>query len=590
VSGGRIWTDRCTREAPLARQAIRSALWLLAAGAYALGAVYSVRFAAVGPAPLSWSDLRLATMVLAAKVVRAAVWDLVHLMPIGALVLLAVPRRGRARWGFLPLGVLGALVLAAVVVALERPHPHFWPGPVELLLPLAGCLLAALVTARLTGGRSVVRTTAELCGVTVLAAVALAVLVLALAQDHPLDLEPAHPTTADRRRLYQTLTAHNPAALPAGKTATLRLSAEDLDLLAAWAMAFTGGVAKATLDPGPDELTWRSSARIPLTGRFLNVVLRTGVALDPTLSLDPRELKVGSVAAGPWSRWLLSALVRSTLRDDPRAERALAPLRDIQVDTDGVRVTYGHGSLPGTLVGELIHGERAQEDLRAEVRAQVQHLLGQGTYPTGDRRFVASLERAFAFARERSAGGKAVLENRAAVVALGILIGSRHVERLVGPVLEPADRSRARTRLAGTTLRGRTDWPQHFWVSGSLTVLATDTVSAQGGVLKEELDAVGEEGFSFGDLLADRAGTAFATEATRDEDSARSVQERLARGIRVDDVFPPAADLPEGLRDRDLQTRYGGVGGAGYRAVLAEMDRRLSRCSLLNPSSASSRP
>jgi hypothetical protein len=115
-------------------------------------------------------------------------------------------------------------------------------------------------------------------------------------------------------------------------------------------------------------------------------------------------------------------------------------------------------------------------------------------------------------------------------------------------------------------------------------------MSDQVGVLKEELDADGGSGFSFADLLADRSGTAFAVAATRDEEAARAVQERLSHGFRVDDVFPPAADLPEGLPDREFQSRYGGVGGAQYQKVVAELDRRLSRCALLNPTSARTAP
>jgi hypothetical protein len=78
--------------------------------------------------------------------------------------------------------------------------------------------------------------------------------------------------------------------------------------------------------------------------------------------------------------------------------------------------------------------------------------------------------------------------------------------------------------------------------------------------------------------MADRAGTRFAERATRGEASARAVQERVAAGFRVDDFFPSAADLPEGIPDAELQSRYGGVGGDTYRTLDTEIDRRLSAC------------
>jgi len=104
------------------------------------------------------------------------------------------------------------------------------------------------------------------------------------------------------------------------------------------------------------------------------------------------------------------------------------------------------------------------------------------------------------------------------------------------------------------------------------------TASDAAGLLKEELDADGGSGFSFGDLLADRAGVTFASRATRDEASARALQDRLAAGFRVADYFPPADDLPEGIPDEELQSRYGGVGGPGYLALIEEMERRLVAC------------
>jgi hypothetical protein len=61
------------------------------------------------------------------------------------------------------------------------------------------------------------------------------------------------------------------------------------------------------------------------------------------------------------------------------------------------------------------------------------------------------------------------------------------------------------------------------------------------------VDAGGGSGFSFGDLLADWIGTTFAIPATRDAATARTFQERLAAGFRVDDFFSEAADLPENI-------------------------------------------
>jgi hypothetical protein len=217
--------------------------------------------------------------------------------------------------------------------------------------------------------------------------------------------------------------------------------------------------------------------------------------------------------------------------------------------------------------------------MRGAVYDQVDRLLlVLAKAPQGDARFGAALEGAFALARDRSFGGSAVEENRAALLALGIVLGHPRLARAVGDKLDEerddlADRLRRRT-----TLRGRADWTRHFVVSAALTVVSAVAPSDAAGLLKEEMDVDGGSGFSFADLLADRAGTTFAEVATRDEATAAAVQERLAGGFWVDEFFPAADGLPEGISDGELQSRYGGVGGPLYRRTADEVERRLATC------------
>jgi hypothetical protein len=216
--------------------------------------------------------------------------------------------------------------------------------------------------------------------------------------------------------------------------------------------------------------------------------------------------------------------------------------------------------------------------MRVAVKSQVERLLRAAPHlPDGEPRLGAAVEVAFAWARERSATSSPVLENRAAILALGILLGHPQVATLVGPVVEQRDWPRA-APLARATLRGRNDWTKHFFVSAALTVLSAQAPSDAIGLFKEELDAGGGSGFSFGDLMADRAGTTFALLATGDDPAARAIQERLGGGFRVDDFFPEAADLPEDILAAELEGRYGGVGGRLFRQYAEEVERRLWSC------------
>jgi hypothetical protein len=98
-------------------------------------------------------------------------------------------------------------------------------------------------------------------------------------------------------------------------------------------------------------------------------------------------------------------------------------------------------------------------------------------------------------------------------------------------------------------------------------------------VLKEELDTAADgSGFSFADLLVDRAGTMFAVRATRDEAAARTMQEYFRPGFRLEEICPRADGLPEGVSETDLRSRYGGRDGEGYRRLLEEIERRIAAC------------
>ena len=97
------------------------------------------------------------------------------------------------------------------------------------------------------------------------------------------------------------------------------------------------------------------------------------------------------------------------------------------------------------------------------------------------------------------------------------------------------------------------------------------------GLLKEELDAGhGGSGFSFADLMADRAGTEFARTAMRDRDSAIALQTWVLNEQNdLNQLMPAADDLPEGLSDAELQDRFDGVNGRRYADMLQDMEKRL---------------
>jgi hypothetical protein len=59
------------------------------------------------------------------------------------------------------------------------------------------------------------------------------------------------------------------------------------------------------------------------------------------------------------------------------------------------------------------------------------------------------------------------------------------------------------------------------------------------------------------------------------------MQSRIIGSLSVEEVFPPASDLPESISDSQLQLDYGGVNGRKYLEIVKEIERRLVECSAL---------
>lgn len=223
--------------------------------------------------------------------------------------------------------------------------------------------------------------------------------------------------------------------------------------------------------------------------------------------------------------------------------------------------------------------------LEAATRHNLERLADVATSPTrGDERLSLLVETAFAQAREQTDAGGVVLQNRAATLALAIVVGHHGLARSAG--IDDAELIRRASAARGNaSFRGRSDWANHYFVSAGLVVLENSFFSDSAGIVKELLDSDvddGGSGFSFADLLADRAGVRFAQAATRDEGSGLVMQAQIERGFTVENFFPPAADLPEGLTNEEFKAKYVGAGAPPYQEVVHEIDKRLLQCPGLN--------
>jgi hypothetical protein len=246
------------------------------------------------------------------------------------------------------------------------------------------------------------------------------------------------------------------------------------------------------------------------------------------------------------------------------------------------RSRFALAGLAVVVVGLMAWGSSTgiSDDLDAVARVTGRHVLGAAhEIPEGEEGFEAALEVAFRFAARNSGRHDYVMLNRASILALGIILGEERIADVAKREIDMRRLPEAEALRDRITLRGRKDWARHFWVSAGLTVLTGEDRTMSIGLLKELMDSTpGGSGFSFADLVADRAGNLFALAATRDEESARAMQERILAGARVEDFFPPVRGLPGRIRQDELQEEFGGLGGEGTQAIVEDIRRRLATC------------
>ncbi len=522
-----------------------------------------------------------------AGLILGAFWEAALFLPIGFCAGMVV-RSGSGRLGRLAARLCALLIAAGIallILAVESAGAWNVMTTLSSVFPLLGCLLGTWIGATWRRGwRARLWLLPKIALPVVLGVLCLGILGWLSLELAPLPLEPAQVTSAEKRRLVHEIRSKSPTSLEEGQTQTLRLTEHDLNVLLSWGLSLGSPHRKAQVRLARDGACLSVSAHVPLgrgEPRYLNLVMTGGAGItDGSLRLAVDRCQVGSLIVPRWVLRPAVSLAASLVCHDRRSRLFLEATRRMAFEPAGIELTYGPVHVPPDLRRTLFRPAGVSDEVLASTQAQVDHLLMVARQlPPVQLSFGWCFETAFTLARERSVPGNPIIENRAAVFALGMLLGHRRVGEFLGPIfLEDGDPA-VRQALRRVTLRGRSDWTKHFCISAVIVILSDTALSDAAGLLKEELDAdIGGSGFSFADLIADRAGTVFGLRATQDEASARALQARLAGGFRVEEFFPPAADLPEGIPDAELQSRYGGVGGEGYRRLIEEIEQRIAAC------------
>jgi hypothetical protein len=449
----------------------------------------------------------------------------------------------------------------------------------SLLLPFLSYLVGIrLSSAALRGPRPFAWAAGQLGVLLLLLLATAAVMAGKTLSTAPMDFEISGMGMAAKRHLAQRIRDTRPLE---GQPRHLHLTDAEINALVNSALGRGGGQRRASVHFEPATFAALASLALPRRlgeGQFLNFQLAGHLSIDDgRLHLGVQEFRLGSLSVPTIFLRLLSSSAYAMLMDDPQIRRIIEAIVTLNTEPGAINFVFQSGALSRQVVPAMVQLLWERPDVAFETGLYLRHLITvYERLPAGAERFGLLLQAAFTMAAERSTVHDPLLENRAAIFALAILLGHIDLEPFVGELLDPDLRAQA-SRIIGTVpLRGRKDWTRHFWVSAALVLLSNEATSDRIGLLKEQLDSQdGGSGFSFADMLANAAGTRFAIAAMRDQSSARAMQARLARGFDLDAFFPPADGLPEDIPAAEFQTRYGGVSGRGYQALLEEINRRL---------------
>lgn len=377
------------------------------------------------------------------------------------------------------------------------------------------------------------------------------------------------------KQLYRGLTRSASAS-----SSQIELSEQELNEMLALAVR---GVptAKSRVQIEQDYLKADLSLRVPGNpfGDYINVT----AIIEPfndgfqITRLTAGDLKLSGRLVLTSLEWFLNQL----LEGQTLGSELLAAVESLSIKQSNVALMYRPVPNFSHKVRQLKAQMQLEGNKSQRVRAYYLELCQfrqQG--PSGGYAALASyLTHIFQFAEGQSVDSlQASEENRAALLALALFLGSERFDTVIG-ALDRETRRNCQPATGFVGLANRNDLRLHFIFSAALQVISTSGVSFSIGEFKELLDSGnGGSGFSFADLAADRAGIRFAEYAVA-EDSAIQLQQEAAKLARETVFFPSIDALPEGIGQQEFEQR-GGLESEFYRQYLAMIDRRIGQLPL----------
>ena len=393
-------------------------------------------------------------------------------------------------------------------------------------------------------------------------------------------VEPARRLShQDIARIKQLLRQHDPRHLKKPEVRTLLLTERDLNLLLKYAAPHTLNTS-SRVDLRPDGMKVRLTVKLPDSplGDYLNITADLSGA-DGRIHIE--RLTLGRLSLPVW---LLEPLLlqghRVMLARYDEYRTAAEAISSYRFHDDRLVVVY---QLDPNLIERLQQSGKVflfpEADTHRMLAYHEELARISDQYVSRRLSLGRVLPPLFQLAAARTTeSGEPQAENRALLLTLTMHALGMNISRFIDVPLEPP------MQMLHLSVLGRHDLVQHYLVSAALTVSAGSGLAGAMGVFKELDDSRGGTGFSFADLLADRAGIRLAEMATGTEQQARLLQQRMGGPLLLEiDFMPNIEDLPEGIMELEFKHRYQDLDSKNYRIIEDEIEHRLSRCKVYSP-------
>mgnify|MGYP001817245543 FL=1 len=400
-------------------------------------------------------------------------------------------------------------------------------------------------------------------------------------QAAPVDTNSAIKAKRAAKRLYKDLMAGN-----SDQRSTMTFTEDEINGIVALG---TRGVTslKGRVNVTPLAILGAFTLNIPDNpfGQYINL---TTTIVPSSKGLVVDNVSVGSIdISGNLALSLVEIVLNKVIAGDTFGTKLINAIDSIEVDNS--KLIFAYHSIPGFRSAIDSTKERIK-DVRDDLALLGDPKLVRVYYERickfhskidgfGQASVGYYLDTAFSFAEKRSYMGKGpVEENRAALMALAIFLGSANFDSVVG-ALDEKTLATCQPRNSQMVLANRNDLRLHFIFSAALKIISDSGISFVIGEYKELLDSQqGGSGFSFADLAADRAGIRFA-ELALDENGALRLQQMASELRQEKTFFPSIAELPEGISQQVFDKR-GGIESDYYKQYLTTINQRIDELAL----------